>query len=174
MRIFLTGFMAAGKTTVGRVLADRLGTTFVDLDAKIEKRAESPVAEIFAAQGESRFRELEVDCLRETGQLPDCVVACGGGTPIDESNRSWMRTHGRVVFLRATLALVSSRLRTTTNRPLAGKAEQIAALFEERTKAYEECDHVVDVDDQNPEELAASIEQALSMSSRAQKEPVTG
>lgn len=165
MRIFLTGFMAAGKTTVGRVLADRLGVTFVDLDARIEQRAESRVAEIFAAQGESRFRELEADCLRETGQPSDCVVACGGGTPIDESNRSWMRAHGRVVFLRAKLALVNSRLSITTHRPLAGEAEQIASLFAQRTKAYEECDHIIDVDDRNPEDLAASIEQALATSS---------
>ncbi|HEY2738306.1 MAG TPA: shikimate kinase, partial [Thermoanaerobaculia bacterium] len=79
MRIYLTGFMGSGKSTVGRLLAERLGMPFIDLDAEIEQRAGITVREIFERHGEPVFRRLEQEALRATEEMPDAVVATGGG-----------------------------------------------------------------------------------------------
>ena len=86
MRIYLTGFMGCGKTTVGRLLARRLGAPFVDLDDEVERRAGMTVREIFERQGEPAFRQMEAEALRGTLALPDVVVAMGGGTMAFEAN----------------------------------------------------------------------------------------
>ncbi|HKL87422.1 MAG TPA: shikimate kinase, partial [Salinibacter sp.] len=99
MRIYLTGFMASGKSTVGPKVAARLGCTFLDLDRLIAVHDGRSIPEIFAQDGEGRFRELETAALRKTVDTDNLVVALGGGALVDEENRAFAKEHGRVVYL---------------------------------------------------------------------------
>jgi shikimate kinase len=161
VRIYLTGFMGAGKSTVGRLLAARLEVPFVDLDAEIEAEAARPVAEIFAADGEPSFRRREREALRGTSDLERCVVATGGGAPVAPDNRAWMRAHGRVVWLDVPWDRLLERLGSGEGRPLWNDPSSLADLHRSRLPAYRDCDLRVDAGDRTPEALAADIARDL-------------
>jgi len=101
-RLVLTGFMATGKTEVGRLLARRLGRPFVDTDGLVETAARCSVAQIFAGDGEAYFRRLERDAVEEACAVPDAVIATGGGTLLDPDNRRRLVGAGPVVCLTAS------------------------------------------------------------------------
>jgi shikimate kinase len=160
MRIFLTGFMGCGKTTVGRRLAQRLGVGFVDLDEEIERRAGMTVRQIFEAQGEPAFRQMEGEALRGALALPDVVVALGGGTMAFEANAGLIGANGLSVWLNPAFATISSRIggRGKADRPLFKDDVQALALYRERLPAYRRADVTMDVaPDEGPEEIAARI-----------------
>lgn len=138
MKIFLTGFMGVGKTTVGRALADRLDLPFVDLDAAIERETGFTIAEMFTNEGEERFRALEREALLRCEVLTGYVVATGGGTPVDARNRAWMAEQGRIVWIDLPFEQVRLRLAGVTDRPLFRDPARAEALFEERLPAYRE------------------------------------
>lgn len=144
MRIFLTGFMAAGKTTVGRELAALLGASFIDLDRAIEEHAGASVAEIFSRDGEDGFRRLEREALeRVTAAGADpLVVATGGGTMTDERNRRLMAESGLVVWLDPDFEVLSDRLTRAVagERPLFHDPEQARRLLERRRGDYRHAD----------------------------------
>ena len=116
MALFLIGYMASGKTTLGRVLAKKLGWQFYDLDFYIEQRFRRSVAEIFAERGEEGFRLLESTMLREVGEMEQTVVACGGGTPCFCDNMRYMLGAGTTVWLDATVGAICRRLLVARNR----------------------------------------------------------
>jgi shikimate kinase len=168
MRIFLTGFMGAGKTTVGRLLAERLGVPFVDLDPEIERRAGMNVREIFAALGEAEFRRLEREALAATLVHPDAVVATGGGTAAFEANARLIRASGLAVFLNPAFSTIAARIgsRGKLDRPLFQDEAQALALYRERLPAYRQADLTVDVGaGEDAGEVAARI--ALMIGARA-------
>ena len=118
-RIFLTGFMGSGKSTIGPILANVLGYAFVDLDEAIARQAGRPVQRIFAEEGETAFRKLEREALRETGQREPIVVAVGGGALTFEENLQWALANGVVVYLYVSLDDLLGRLiHGRTVRPL--------------------------------------------------------
>jgi shikimate kinase len=161
MRIYLTGFMGCGKTTVGRRLAQRLGVGFIDLDEEIERRAGMTVRQIFEQQGEPVFRQMEAEALRGTLASPDVVVALGGGTMAFEANAALVRPNGLSVWINPAFATISSRIggRGKADRPLFKDDVQALALYRERLPAYRRADVTVDVaPDEGPEEIAARIE----------------
>ena len=121
--IFLIGFMASGKTTVGRLLAERLDWNFVDLDKVIEDEAGKTVADIFAAEGEDGFRKRETEALREVAKRRKTVVATGGGAPCREENVEAMLGAGRVFWLDVTPDEAVRRAGKASGRPLLDGAD---------------------------------------------------
>lgn len=119
MTLFLTGYMAAGKTTLGRALAKELGYRFIDLDFYIEQRFRKRIPELFELHGEEGFRRLEAEMLREVGEFCDTVVSCGGGTPCHADNMDYMLQAGITVWLDASVESICRRLLVArTRRPL--------------------------------------------------------
>jgi shikimate kinase len=160
MRVYLTGFMGSGKTTVGRRLAARLGVPFVDLDEMIEQWSGATVREIFEAQGEADFRQMEAEVLRDTARFPDVVVATGGGTMVSEPNARWIGANGLSVWLNPPFGTIVSRIGAwgKADRPLFRDEVQALELYRQRLPAYRRSDVTVDVaPGEGPEEIAARI-----------------
>ena len=160
MRIFLTGFMGSGKTTVGRLLAAHLGLPFVDLDDEIERRAGLRVREIFERHGEPAFRQMEHEALRAVLGAPDVLVATGGGTMVYEGNLRLIQASGLSVWLNPPFAAIASRIGGLgkADRPLFRDEVQALELYRARLPAYRRADLTVDVaPDEGPEEVAARV-----------------
>ncbi len=137
--LVLVGFMGTGKTTVGRLLADRLGLPFVDMDARIVEREQRSISDIFAAEGEAYFRRVERDLVRELAAGPGCVIGTGGGVVLNPENLAAFAAGGLVVCLTARPETILERVRHDTSRPLlAGddKGARILSLLEQRRPLY--------------------------------------
>jgi shikimate kinase len=160
--VWLVGMMGAGKSTVGRCLARRLGRPFADSDAEIERAAGCSVAEIFAAEGEAGFRARERAAL-EALLGAGAVVALGGGALAQPEIRRRLLGRGALVHLRARPETLLARLGEAAERPLLaglGAAERLArlrALSAERAAAYAAADFAIDTDGLAPEEVAEAI-----------------
>jgi thiamine-phosphate diphosphorylase len=135
-RIYLVGFMGAGKTALGRRIAERLEVPFVDLDAEIERIAGVTVRAFFETQGEAAFRDRESAFLEGTASLDRVVVATGGGAFTREENRRTIDRLGASVFLEVPFTQLAARLSGKTDRPLFQSLEQARALLAEREPAY--------------------------------------
>jgi len=143
-KIYLVGFMAAGKTTVARRLATRLGWRSEDVDELIEARERATVSEIFAKQGEPYFRSVEREILRLIVPLRHAVVATGGGTFMDAESQQAINLDGTSVWLDVPLATVIARLPTDGRRPLSADRAQMERLFAVRQTAYARAHHRID------------------------------
>jgi len=159
MRVFLVGFMGAGKSTTGRALARRLRTLFWDLDARVETRLGLPVAEVFSRHGEAPFRLEEARQLAASGRLRSVVVATGGGTFCFPANRAAIRRLGVSVYLDVAWGEIVRRLPGKRDeRPLFAAPEQAHALYLARVPHYREADLRVRPDaGEDAEALAARI-----------------
>ena len=135
-KLYLVGFMGAGKTTVARVLGRRIGWRFEDIDQRIESRERRTVASIFAQNGEAYFREAERSILHELLPERNVIVATGGGTFVDPDNRIAMLADGAVAWLDVPLTRILDRVPPDGRRPLAADREQMEQLFTRRQVAY--------------------------------------
>ncbi len=135
-RIFLIGLPGAGKTTLGRALADALGWRFADLDAEIERAAGRSVGEMFEEEGEEFFRAQEAAMLRRVGLAAPLVLATGGGTPCFHDSLDWLLVHGPVVWLDVPPAIIVARLLTAGAAPV-GQRPLLAAAAAASPKATE-------------------------------------
>ena len=163
--IVLTGFMATGKTAVGRRLAKRLGFDFLDTDQIIEDREKLPVSEIFARRGESEFRRLERDVVASLAPQKPTVIATGGGAFVDEANRAALRRLGPVICLITSLETTLERVGRNDKRPLAageGAAERLARLLEARRPFYRMADVLVETDGLSVEQAVARVATAIA------------
>jgi len=164
--VFLVGFMASGKSSVGQELARRLGWDFVDLDARIEFRERQTVPEIFRERGEPGFRLAETSALRDllTESLEqDSVVALGGGAFVQERNRELLR-QWPTVFLEASASELWQRSLTYgIERPLRGDPEQFARLYAERLPCYRQASVVVETTGKQVAAICVEIEAALQL-----------
>lgn len=162
--IYLVGMMGSGKTSTAKILAERLGLYYVELDSLIEKRAGKTINRIFEEDGEESFRSLESGLLNEVALERDQVVSTGGGVVIRDKNRERMRSSGKVIYLKGSVAVLWSRLRTTKDRPLLkvkSPEKQLGEILSSREAFYEEADFTVDTDSKKPEEIAEAIVQLL-------------
>ncbi|MCL4849251.1 MAG: shikimate kinase [Acidobacteria bacterium] len=137
-KLYLVGFMGAGKTTVGGAVARRLGWRLEDLDERIEQLERRSIAEIFRLQGEPYFRAREREVLMALVPERHVVVASGGGTFIDPANRAAMLADGTVVWLDLPLELLIERVPVDGRRPLAATREAMKQLYVARQAAYRE------------------------------------
>jgi shikimate kinase len=165
--IVLTGPMGSGKTSVGRLLADRLGWEFVDLDDLIVSQAGKSINAIFTDDGETTFRRLEQERLAELVGRERMVLSTGGGAVIAPENRRMMRSIGPVVNLTTSLEVLAARLAACNDRPLLqGEEEQrlakIERLQQEREHCYAESDIRIDTVGKSVEDVAAEVLKRLS------------
>jgi shikimate kinase len=160
-KIYLVGFMAAGKTTVARALAARLGWQVEDVDALIEARERRAIADIFARQGEPYFRSVEREILRLLLPLRHVVVATGGGSFMDPENRAAINMDGVSVWLDVPFEEVIARIPADGRRPLAASRAELEQLFAVRRAGYATAHVRVDAADAPAEEVAERIMDAL-------------
>jgi shikimate kinase len=159
--LFLAGFMASGKSTVGRLVADRLGWHFADIDSGIEREQGRTIRDIFEREGEAAFREIESAAIRkyvkEVCNGHPWVVALGGGALAQEKNWELIREHGVTVWLDCSFGRIQSRLENDVTRPLAMDRERLVQLYEARQPLYARADYRVDADCDNPAEVVERI-----------------
>ncbi|HZS56644.1 MAG TPA: shikimate kinase [Bryobacteraceae bacterium] len=159
--LYLLGFMASGKTTIGYAVAQKLGWSFADLDSEIEREQGSSIADIFALHGEPHFRELESDVIRrhigriEAG-LP-WVIALGGGAILRPANWELIQNNGVTVWLDCPLEVVRRRLGDDVTRPLARDRAGLARLYETRRPLYSRADFRIEIDSDDAIEAASRI-----------------
>lgn len=148
--IFLVGFMGAGKSTLGRKLAKHFEADFIDLDTEIEKKSGKSIAEIFEVDGETAFRQIERETLRNLPDKEILFVATGGGTPCFNDNMQWMKENGVVIYINLPASILIGRLKENKEkRPLIKEltetelSEYILKTLEERNPFYEKADILV-------------------------------
>jgi shikimate kinase len=161
--VVLVGPPGSGKSTIGRLLADRLGVSFRDTDTDVEAVAGKPVSDIFVEDGEARFRELEAEAVQAALAGHDGVVSLGGGAVLHEPTQELLAGH-RVVYLQVGLDQAVKRVGLASARPLLvlNPRSQLRKLMEERRPVYERLAVItVKTDDREPEDIADEIEGTL-------------
>lgn len=169
MKVYLIGFMASGKTTVGKELAHALGFKFVDLDEYIEVKHKRTVKQIFETKGEEYFRIAENEALKEVSSFNgDFVVSSGGGTSCFYNSMDYMNRVGMTVYLRMDVSTLVSRLiNEKVTRPLLQDKtkdelnDYIIRVLDERKKYYEKAKVVVDADYSNPQDLSKMLKEII-------------
>ena len=156
-RVVLVGFMGSGKTSVGRLLARRLGYGFEDMDRRIAERAGRTIAEIFRDEGEEAFRAMEHEESLAVSRLRGRVVAAGGGAFARPETRALLQQGALTVWLRCDLERILTRVPADGSRPLAGNRDIMRALLAEREPSYRMADVVVDASAGTPREVADRI-----------------
>jgi shikimate kinase len=159
--LYLVGFMASGKTTIGRSLADHLGWPLFDVDAEIEKRRGMPISRIFDEHGEPAFRDLETEVIRQRVRMVQAgmpsVVVLGGGAFVQPRNFEILENNGVTVWLDCPLEIVRQRLGDDCMRPLARDARRLEQLYEDRRPLYSRADFRIEIGDDNVEAIVQRV-----------------
>jgi shikimate kinase len=156
-RIYLTGYMTSGKSTIGPILANVIGWDFYDLDQVIEVEQSKSVVEIFEDSGEDFFRELEAKTLTRLSQLDNVIISLGGGTISSNNNFSIIKNSGKLIYLKVSPDIIYQRIKNKINRPLfrdlvlSENSEddflnKINEHLEDRLKYYEKADITINTD----------------------------
>ena len=157
MNIVLTGFMGTGKSTIGKLLAEELKKDFIDTDLFIERRYGKSIPQIFEEEGEERFRDLEVNVIKEIAKRKNAVISCGGGVVLNPVNVERLRKKGRIVLLTASLEDIMKRISEDRKRPLLRKYK-IETLLKLREPIYfSVADFIVNTTDVSVEETVNII-----------------
>ena len=148
--IYLVGFMGAGKTTVGKLLSEKLNRNYYDLDVEIEKAENVKINELFERRGEKYFRVTESNILYDlSNNKINSIISTGGGVVIREENWKVMKEFGRIVYLKANLGTLWNRVKNSKTRPLLNvdnSYEKAGNLFNERKEIYKRADYIVETD----------------------------
>jgi shikimate kinase len=167
--VVLVGFMGSGKSAVGRELARRLGTGFVDVDERIERASGKSIPDIFSAEGEPAFRAREKAAIREALSVPGRVVATGGGAFLDGENRALLSAYAPVVYLEARAETLLARLAGDSGRPLLrgeDRGRVVRDLLARREPGYRLADHTVVTDGLTVDEVADRVAGLLTKPER--------
>lgn len=166
--LILVGFMGAGKSSVGRILARRLGRCFLETDDMIVAKEGTSIPEIFATKGEEYFRSLEDETLDLLALKSGEVIATGGGMPCREGRPAALRALGSVVWLAGDFAVLYERALRSGDRPmLAGRTRaEVEALYRSREPFYREADFTIDTTELNADQVAGSVLHALRLHGR--------
>ncbi len=157
MNLVLTGPMGVGKTTVGIRVAKVLGWEFSDTDTIITQRAGHSINEIFAKEGETRFRTIESNVIKEVSKKDGAVIATGGGVVMDPQNMRLLRSNGVVVNLAATPTVLLKRLKKVTDRPLLTDIKGLEKLLKARSGVYSNADHRIDTSKYTIDEVVERV-----------------
>ncbi|MBN1383664.1 MAG: shikimate kinase [Elusimicrobia bacterium] len=160
MNIILTGFMATGKSEVGREIARLLKMDFTDTDFLIEKKTGMKISDIFAQKGEKYFRNIESEIAIEVGNYDNYVISTGGGIVLKQENIDNLRRNGRIINLKTSVEKILERVSGNTDRPLMNvkdKKSEIEKLLNIRKPHYEKCDFSFDTTNTTPTEAAEGI-----------------
>lgn len=159
--LFLIGFMGSGKSTISKMLAEKLGAVQAEMDEMIVQEQGMPITEIFEKFGETHFRDIETDLVRRLQKQDGVVVSCGGGAVLREENRNMMKQSGAIVLLTAKPETILERVKYSTDRPILNgnmNVEYIAGLMEKRRVCYEDAaDFAVATDGKSCEEICEEI-----------------
>jgi shikimate kinase len=166
-RIYLTGFMGAGKSTIGKILAQRIGYRFYDTDHLVMRGFGKPVSVIFEQNGEKAFRNAEILVLSELAQRSNVVVSTGGGTLVRDETFTIARESGLLIYLRAPVSDLYERvIFSPKDRPQVDVPEQESIFheyFEQRRHYYERSDFTVDTVNRRPDDVVRDIMTALNL-----------
>jgi shikimate kinase len=158
--LYIVGFMASGKTTLGRMLADQIGWGFADLDEDIEQREKQTIVEIFDSRGEAEFRRIEHELMRKRVRAIECgkpmVLALGGGAFVQPDNFALVENNGLTLWLDCPLHVIEKRVEGSA-RPLARDVEKMRALYEARREFYALADYHVELLAEDPRDNLAAI-----------------
>jgi len=158
MNIYLIGFMGSGKSTIGKILSEKLNMKFVDLDKEIEKQEKMSIPEIFKEKGEKYFRNIEKNILEKMSKKSNLIVSTGGGVGADIDNLEKMKKTGTVIWLDVSLDEVFKRCEKDEKRPLLDQPYyKIKKLYNERKNIYSKADITVKVDNKSPDEISNEI-----------------
>ena len=158
--IVLVGFMGTGKSTVGRVIAQKLGFHFIDTDDVIEQTSKAKISDIFAEHGEVYFRDLESQAVKSVALMKNQVVATGGGVVLRSSNIDLLRTGGPIFCLNATPKSIWDRVRGSRSRPLLrgpNPLKKIETLLDKRAPYYALADHQIETTGVSVDRVANEI-----------------
>lgn len=156
--------MGAGKTTVGRILAEEVGYRYVDADNVIEKQSGKKITEIFSEHGEEYFRALESEVLENLSNGERQVIATGGGIVTRETNWEIMNRGGITIYLKAPIATIWERIKNSKSRPLLRGEDPLgtaALLLQKRARFYERADIIIDTENLSPDSVAREIAKLL-------------
>jgi shikimate kinase len=174
VNLYLIGMMGAGKSTLGKILAQELGYRFLDTDVVIEAAAGQPVTEIFATSGEAAFRELETQVLGQVAAYQQMAIATGGGIILQRQNWSYLR-HGIVIWLDVSLDQLHTRLQEDSTRPIlqgVDLRQTLQTLLEQRQHLYAQADvRIVIGADESPQQLAIRVLEEIQKSLKPEVRP---
>ncbi len=137
--ISLVGMPSSGKTTLGKVVADFTGKTFIDTDAKIVEKIKMSIRDYFAIYGEQKFREVEYKVVEEVSRMENCLISTGGGVILNPKNMENLRSNGCVIFIDRPV----KDLLATSDRPLSDTEEKIVKLYNQRIELYRSADATI-------------------------------
>ena len=158
--IVLTGFMATGKSAVGRIIADSIGYDFIDVDSLIEEETGVSVSKIFEVEGEASFRDRETEMIKRVSRMRKAVISTGGGAMIRPENREMLKNTGIVICLEATVEEIIKRAGKRESRPLINvdnPHETVKRLLEDRKTFYNEADICIDTSGKPQKKIAGEI-----------------
>ncbi|HWR39414.1 MAG TPA: shikimate kinase [Patescibacteria group bacterium] len=158
--VVLIGFMGTGKTSVGKMLAERLNRTFADVDKKIEQAEQTSISEIFRSRGETEFRRIEREMIARVSRYTNTVIATGGGVVLFPENMNRLRKNSIVIALTARPEVIVARTVRRGGRPLLDCQEPEQAvrnLLAQRAELYLQADHTIDTSEYSPQQVVESI-----------------